>query len=117
MKEKKLINVQMGERIKAARESAGYTQERFAELIDVSVQYVSDLERGIVGTSIPTLIKICTILCVTSDSLLFPAPGSNNFCDFNIHFQKLDEEQQRVLRKSIQVIFEAFQCTSVKDTI
>jgi len=118
MKEKKLLNVQIGERIKSARETAGYTQERFAELIDVSVQYVSDLERGVVGTSIPTLIKICTVLCISSDSLLFPRPmpsDSDHLCDFTIQFQGLDEQQQKVLRKSIQVTFEAFQCTPVKE--
>lgn len=34
MKEKKQINVQIGGRIRIAREAAGYTQEHFAELIE-----------------------------------------------------------------------------------
>ena len=48
MREKKEINVQIGEQIKLARENAKLTQEQFAERIDVSPQYVSDLERGVV---------------------------------------------------------------------
>ena len=49
MREKKAINIEIGERVKAAREQADITQEQLAERIDVSTQYVSDLERGVVG--------------------------------------------------------------------
>ena len=71
MRAKKEINIQIGERIKAAREAAGRTQEQLAEAIDVSPQYVSDLERGVVGISIPTLKRLCTCLGVSSDRILF----------------------------------------------
>ena len=68
---KKPINVALGKRISQARSDAGHTQEWLAEAVGVSLQYISDLERGVVGTSIPTLIKICDALKVSSDSLLF----------------------------------------------
>ncbi len=55
MREKKEINIQIGEQVKKAREQASLTQEQLAEQIEVSPQYVSDLERGVVGISIPTL--------------------------------------------------------------
>ncbi len=51
MREKKEINIQIGEQIKLAREQAKLTKEALAEYIDVSPQYVSDLERGVVGVS------------------------------------------------------------------
>ena len=47
MRVKKEINIQIGEQIKKAREKALLTQEQFAERVDVSPQYVSDLERGL----------------------------------------------------------------------
>ena len=71
MRAKKEINIQIGERIKAARELAGRTQEQLAEAIEVSPQYVSDLERGVVGISIPTLKRLCIHLGVSSDQILF----------------------------------------------
>lgn len=71
MRAKKEINIQIGERVKVAREQTGLTQEQLAEYIDVSPQYISDLERGLVGVSIPTLKKLCTTLNVSSDRLLF----------------------------------------------
>lgn len=71
MREKKEINIQIGERIRATRESAGITQENLSERIEVTAQYVSDLERGVVGVSIQTLKKLCIALGTTSDFLLF----------------------------------------------
>lgn len=77
MREKKEINIQIGERIKAARESRRMTQERLAEEIDVSPQYISDLERGVVGVSIATLKRICLALRVSSDQILFDTASND----------------------------------------
>lgn len=71
MRVKKEINIQIGERIKFYREDRGLTQEQLAEAIEVSPQYISDLERGVVGISIPTLKRLCAHLCVSSDRILF----------------------------------------------
>lgn len=71
MRVKKEINIQIGERIKYAREERCVTQEQLAEAIEVSPQYISDLERGVVGISIPTLRRLCTHLGVSSDRILF----------------------------------------------
>ena len=73
MREKKEINIQIGEQIRIAREEAKLTQEQFAERIEVSPQYISDLERGVVGISIPTLKRACIVLGASSDQILFGA--------------------------------------------
>lgn len=52
MREKKEINIKIGEHVKKARERAGITQEQLAEKTDVSPQYISDLERGVAGISV-----------------------------------------------------------------
>ena len=71
MREKKEINIQIGEQIRLAREQAKLTQEQFAERIEVSPQYISDLERGVVGIAIPTLKRACVALGTSSDQILF----------------------------------------------
>ena len=71
MREKKEINIQIGEQIRLAREEAKLTQEQFAERIEVSPQYISDLERGVVGISITTLKCACVALGTSSDQILF----------------------------------------------
>ncbi len=70
MTKKKAENVQIGLRVKQAREAAGLTQERLSELLDVTAQYLSGVERGTVGLSVPVLLRLCSILLVSSDFIL-----------------------------------------------
>ena len=58
-------------RIRKAREDMGYTRERFAELLDVSVSYMAEVERGRTGISVKMLVKICNVLGLSADYLLF----------------------------------------------
>ena len=64
-------NYYIGANIRTARMRADLTQEKMSELIGVTPQYLSDLERGLVGTSIATLIRICNELNVSADFILF----------------------------------------------
>lgn len=65
-------------RIRNAREDAGYTREKFAELLDVSVSYLAEVERGRTNVSVKTLIKICNVLGLSADYVLF---GENREAD------------------------------------
>lgn len=112
MKERKELNIRMGERIRTARESAGYTQEGLSEMIGVSSQYVSDLERGVVGTSVPTLIKLCDVLSVSSDYLLM---RNNDTVNHEIDpmemvnvMKSLSSEERRLMYQSMSLIMKAF---------
>lgn len=58
-------------RIRKAREDMGYTREKFAELLDVSVSYLAEVERGRTGVSVKMLIKICNVLGLSADYVLF----------------------------------------------
>jgi transcriptional regulator with XRE-family HTH domain len=49
----------------------GYTRERFAEKLDVSVSYLAELERGRTGISVKMLIRVCNILGLSADYVLF----------------------------------------------
>ena len=48
----------LGENIKREREKAGYTQERFSEIIDMTPNNLSAVERGVAGVSLKTLRRI-----------------------------------------------------------
>lgn len=92
MREKKAINIQIGEQIRFAREQAKLTQEQFAERIEVSPQYISDLERGVVGISIPTLKRACVALGVSSDRILFGAVSENRNAAIEKYCANLSDE-------------------------
>jgi len=71
MKEKKPINIEVGQYVKQCREDAGLTQEAFAELIGLGVKHISAIECGAVGVSLPTLRRMSRALSVPADLLLF----------------------------------------------
>ena len=58
-------------RIRKAREDLGYTREKFAEKLDVSVSYLAELERGRTGISVKMLVKVCSVLGLSADYVLF----------------------------------------------
>lgn len=68
--EKEYSNAAIGYRIKLAREEVGMTQERLAEQIHRSTQFISTIERGAAGPSIKTVIRLCEVLNVSSEWIL-----------------------------------------------
>ena len=60
----------IGERIQKTRKSRGITQEMMAEKLDVSIGYVSQVERGITKISLDLLAAISTILDCDIASLI-----------------------------------------------
>lgn len=63
--------VEIGSRIRTQREYLGYTREQFAELLEVTPKFCSDIELGIKGMSVPTLCKIAHVLLLSTDFILF----------------------------------------------
>ena len=49
----------------------GYTREQFSELLEVSVSYMAEVERGRTGISVKMLVKICNLLGLSADYILF----------------------------------------------
>lgn len=60
----------IGDRICARRKAVGLTQEKLAEQMDVSVQMISNLERGNKAIRIDNLIRLSSILGVSTDYIL-----------------------------------------------
>ena len=70
--------VSIGGRIRRQREFLGYTREQFAELLDVTPKFCSDIETGakgcplgVKGMSVQTLCRISEVLRLSTDFILF----------------------------------------------
>ena len=61
----------IGRRIKEVRLERKFTQEYVAEKLDVSCQHISDIERGLNGMSVPSLMELCKVLDIDADYILF----------------------------------------------
>ena len=60
----------VGQRIRAIRKKRGMTQERLAELAEISPQHCSGIETGAAKVSLPALVKIANALNASMDELL-----------------------------------------------
>ena len=60
----------VGQRIRAIRKKQGMTQERLAELAEISPQHCSGIETGAAKVSLPALVKIANALNASMDELL-----------------------------------------------
>lgn len=66
-----LDKTEIGQRIRQLRLLKDLTQAEFAESIDISVNFLSEIENGKKGLSGETLAKICLSLNTTADYILF----------------------------------------------
>lgn len=60
----------IGKRIQNRRKQLGYTQEQLAEMMNVSIQMISNLERGNKAIRIDNLIHLSKILDISTDIIL-----------------------------------------------
>ena len=69
-KQKSLIAVDLGQVIADLRKRGGYSQEEFAERVDLAKNYVVEIERGEKEASLTALETISKALSVTLSKLL-----------------------------------------------
>lgn len=99
----------IGSRIKAERKAIGKTQEWLAEQIDVSVGYISQVERGITKISLETLAEICAVL---NSDMAYLVAGSakkqNEYLKYEISekFSHLNERDKRLVMNLMESMIE-----------
>ena len=112
LKEKKELNINIGSRIRRARTAAGLTQEQFAELIGMGTKNISAIERGAVGISISALQKICRLLRISSDEILFDTEKKNNVQALASRLEQLNSKQFEIISDIVNKVLEAFNITT-----
>ena len=91
----------MHTRIRKAREDMGYTREKFAEKLDVSVSYLAELERGRTGISVKMLIKVCNVLGLSADYVLFGTERTEDELRLDA-IRRIDEKYLPLMDKVIE---------------
>ena len=99
--ENKILYRDMGRRIHNRRKELKLTQETLAEIMDVSVQMISNLELGKKAIRPENLIKLCEALNVSSDYILM---DRHSFLEVSILSSKINSlslEKQLLVEKLI----------------
>lgn len=97
----------IGERLKRARKEKHMTQEQLAEKIDVSIAFLSRIERGSSQINLKRLSQICEILDVTEGDILNGVSSKsakyldNEFVDL---LKNCSSNQQRLIYDIAKVI-------------
>ncbi len=100
----------IGQRIKQARLAKNYTQDELSEKLDVSVAFLSRVERGNSHINLKRLHQVCNLLDVSEGYILNGASSdSTNYLtkEFNDLIQSCTADKQRLIYKVAKVIAEA----------
>lgn len=110
----------VGERIQKRRQSLGISQEDLAERIDRATKYCSEIERGICGMSVETMLALSEHLNMSLDYMMYginteepPVPIERTPLQEMI--TGCSERQYTYAVKLLEVFMEATQETPGKD--
>lgn len=76
----------VGDRINILRKQQGLTREKLAEMSDISVQFLADIEKGRKNMTVTTLRKVANALLVSTDYIVNGIP--ENF-EYNFEINEL----------------------------
>ena len=99
----------IGMRLKDARTNKKITQEELAEKIDVSVAYISRIERGSTHVNLKRLTEICDVLKISLGQILdgiSPESGSYLNSAFSDLLKNCPPEKMELIYKIAKTIIE-----------
>lgn len=97
----------IGVRLKQARLNKKITQEKLAEMLDVSVAYISRIERGSTNINLKRLSELCNILEVSEGEILNgTSKTSNSYLskEFNTLFKSCPTEKIELIYQIAELI-------------
>ena len=97
---RKASTVKIGKNIQKIRKSNGYTQEKLAEAIEVSVRYISDIEQDRTKPSYEIIIRICNVFQIGLDQIFskYLRVKENKALEYPLAgYEKLSEENKKTI--------------------
>lgn len=104
----------IGNRISQARNLRNLTQENLSELTGLSVSAISRIETGHNSTSLKTLSKICNVLDISLDYILYDILSGETratdptISDIILLLDSLTEEQKVFIRDVLNLYISKF---------
>ena len=92
----------IGKRIQERRKQQGYTQEKIAEMMNVSIQMVSNLERGNKAIRIDNLINLSQILNISTDYILTGKETINDIGSLAERIAQLPDKDKKMIEMLVE---------------
>ena len=99
----------IGNRIKAAREARGLTQEALAGIVDLSTTHMSVIERGIKSPRLETFVALANALDVSADDLLIDVVNKSTISvagELDQIISKLPRDRKQRILKAVRALVE-----------
>lgn len=93
---------EIGKRIQNRRKQLGFTQEHLADEMNVSVQMVSNLERGNKSIRIDNLLRLCQLLSVSTDYILTGKENNSDISALTQQIAALPEKEKGMIRVLVE---------------
>ena len=101
MKKNTGIEQIIGKRIQKIRKSRGYTQQQFSEMVGISTNYLSDVERGKSSIRLGKLAAIINALECSADDIFIDVIEYG----YRVRNSRLSERIERLTRKDQETVF------------
>lgn len=88
---------EIGIRIVERRKELKLTQEQVAERMNVSIQMISNIERGNKAIKIDNLLKLCNILKTSTDYILTGKRTDNDFGTLTDKISQLTDSDYKMI--------------------
>ena len=98
---RKPSSIKIGKNLQRIRKSYGYTQERLAEEIEVSIRYVSDMEQDRAKPSYEVLIRICNLYKIGLNQIFsgYLTDTNNKILEYSLSgYEKLSNEDKETIK-------------------
>lgn len=102
-----MVEKAIGRRIQARRKKKGLTQEQLAEMIAMSPNHLSAIERGVYNVKLSTLVEIINYLDCTADDLFMDVINSGykmRSSRLSDMIEKLDVDEQTKIFNVIETM-------------
>lgn len=94
----------IGSRVQTLRKRQGYTQELLADKMNVSVQMISNLERGNKAIRIENLVHLSEILGTSVDYILTGHQTADDLAAMAGQLEQLEEHDRRVVQLLVETM-------------
>lgn len=106
----------MGRRLRKYRKQANLTQEKMAEILNVSIKHYSEVERGIIGVSVQKLLFISNYFGLSLDYLL-KGETNNNYLPYPlVHaYTSCPDEKKECFLRLLKDLESLIHCNGTAD--
>ena len=106
---KKQFNVEVGGRIRKAREALGYSREALAEKADLASSFLGTIELGTGSFTAETMSKLCHALGVSADYILFGTESQNDLSAIHAMLSGLNPEYLPLVEQLLSAYIQSIQ--------